>query len=275
MAPLYLPQVWGSVSAAAFVDPQQVWGDIMFDERHQDKNGPVWGRGERRRAAPSIFRGKRFAGEPRSDAADLGSSSEDTGSGVSADERPSERPGVRGLQRLFQRPRHEGVQEQDKRWGTRMSEGGLRILPLHCPLGSRTRATRQGMGCGQNAQEMSGRSSSSLPRCRDDQRRHQRRDRGDQPLNVPEGAEKSSVRWVAEPFQYQQGGRVARQWRWRRLRRDARFPQGWRELDGDHDTAMESQDRDGSDPGLYPVEPAGQGGGGGAPSRVTSPWVQH
>ena len=47
-----------------------------------------------------------------------------------------------GLQRLFQRPRHEGVQEKDKRWGTRMSEGGLRILPLHCPLGSRTPATR-------------------------------------------------------------------------------------------------------------------------------------
>ena len=52
----------------------------MFDERHQDKNRPVWGRSERRRAAPSMFRGKRFAGEPRSDAADLGSSSEDTGS---------------------------------------------------------------------------------------------------------------------------------------------------------------------------------------------------
>ena len=53
------------------------------------------GRGERRRAAPSIFRGKRFAGEPRSDAADLGSSSEDTGSGASADEGPSECLGVR------------------------------------------------------------------------------------------------------------------------------------------------------------------------------------
>ena len=57
------------------------------------------------------------------------------------------------------------------------------------------------MGRGQNAQEMSGRSSSSLPRRQDDQRRHQRRDRGDQLLNLPEGAEKSSVRWVAEPFQ--------------------------------------------------------------------------
>ena len=72
-----------------------MWGEIMFDERHQDKNRPVWGRGEQRRAAPSMFRGKRFAGEPRSDAADLGSSSEDTGSGVSADEGPSARSGVR------------------------------------------------------------------------------------------------------------------------------------------------------------------------------------
>ena len=36
VAPLCLPQVWGSPSMSAFVDPQQVWGDIMFDERQQD-----------------------------------------------------------------------------------------------------------------------------------------------------------------------------------------------------------------------------------------------
>ena len=67
---------------------------------------------------------------------------------------------------------------------------------------------------------------------------------------------------MADPFQYQQGGRVARRWRWRRLRRDAQLPQGWRELGGDHDTATESQERDRSDQGLYPVEPAGHEGGG-------------
>ena len=70
-------------------------GDIMFDERQQVKNRPVWGRGERRRAAPSMFLGKRFAGEPRSDAANLGSYSEDTGSGVSADEGADARQGIR------------------------------------------------------------------------------------------------------------------------------------------------------------------------------------
>ena len=104
VAPLCLPQVWGSVSAAAFADPQQVWGNIMFDERHQDKNRPVWGRSERRRAAPGMFRGKTFAGEPRSDAADLGSSSEDTGSGVSADDGPSARSGIRRIAEIVPAP---------------------------------------------------------------------------------------------------------------------------------------------------------------------------
>ena len=84
-----------------------------------------------------------------------------------------------GLQRLFHRQRHEGVQEQDTRWGTLMSEGGLRILPLHCLVGNWTPAMRQVMGNGQSAQEVSRRSSSSLPRRQVDPRRHQRRDRGD------------------------------------------------------------------------------------------------
>ena len=35
VAPLCLPQVWGSRSMLAFVDPQQAWGDMMFDERQQ------------------------------------------------------------------------------------------------------------------------------------------------------------------------------------------------------------------------------------------------
>ena len=80
---------------AMFVDPEGVWGDIMFDDRSQQKNKPVWGRGESRRAAPSMARGKRFAGEPRSDAANLGSSSDESDSGVSADEEVGPRPGLR------------------------------------------------------------------------------------------------------------------------------------------------------------------------------------
>ena len=77
----------------------------MFDERHQDKNRPVWGRSGRRRAGPSLmFMGKRFAGEPRSDAADLGSSSEDTGSGVSADDGPDVRSGVRRTAEIVPAP---------------------------------------------------------------------------------------------------------------------------------------------------------------------------
>ena len=167
-----------------------------------------------------------------------------------------------GLQRLFQRQRQEGVHEQDTRWGSQMSlGGGLRVLPVHCPVGDRTPAMQQILGSNHHAMEESGQSSGSRHRRQDDRRRHRSRGPGGQPLNLPEGTEESSVRWVAEPFQYQQGGRVARRWRWRRLQRDARLPQGWRELGGDRDTAMESQDRDGSDPGLYPVEPAGQGGG--------------
>ena len=42
-----------------------------------------------------MARGKRFAGEPRSDAADLGSSSDESDSGVSADEEVGPRPGLR------------------------------------------------------------------------------------------------------------------------------------------------------------------------------------
>ena len=95
VSPLCLPQVWDMAPRAMFVDPEGVWGDIMFDDRSQQKNKPVWGRGERRRAAPSMARGKRFAGEPRSDAADLGSSSDESDSGVSADEEVGPRPGLR------------------------------------------------------------------------------------------------------------------------------------------------------------------------------------
>ena len=167
-----------------------------------------------------------------------------------------------GLQRLFQRQRQEGVQEQDRRWGGQMSLGGdLRVLPVHCPVGNRMPAGQRVLGSKRHAMEESGQSSDSRRRRRDDRRRQRSRGPGGQPLNLPEGTEESSVRWVAEPFQYQQGGRVARRWRWRRLQRDARLPQGWRELHGDRDTAMESPGRDGSDPGLYPVEPAAQGGG--------------
>ena len=95
VSPLCLPQVWDMAPRAMFVDPEGVWGDIMFDDRSQQKNKPVWGRGERRRAAPSMARGKRFAGEPRSDAADLGSSSDESDSGVSADEEVGPLPGLR------------------------------------------------------------------------------------------------------------------------------------------------------------------------------------
>ena len=73
VAPLCLPQVWSAEPRSLFVEPQKVWGDIMYEGQRRDKNKPVWGRGERRRAAPSMFKGKRYAGEPRSDAADLGS----------------------------------------------------------------------------------------------------------------------------------------------------------------------------------------------------------
>ena len=94
VAPLCLPQVWSVEPRSLFVEPQKVWGDIMYEGQRHDKNKPVWGRGERRRAAPSMVKGKRYAGEPRSDAADLGSSSDDSDSGVSADEGVVQRPGV-------------------------------------------------------------------------------------------------------------------------------------------------------------------------------------
>ena len=42
-----------------------------------------------------MFNGKRFAGEPRSDGADVGSSSDDSDRGVSADEGIVQRPGIR------------------------------------------------------------------------------------------------------------------------------------------------------------------------------------
>ena len=41
-----------------------------------------------------MFKGKRYAGEPQSDVADLGSSLDDSDSGVSADEGVVQRPGV-------------------------------------------------------------------------------------------------------------------------------------------------------------------------------------
>ena len=95
VAPLCLPQVSSTEPRSLLVEPQKVWGDIMYQGQRRDKNKPVWGRGERRRAAPSMFKGKRYAGEPRSDAADLGSSSDDSDSRVSADEGVVQRPGVR------------------------------------------------------------------------------------------------------------------------------------------------------------------------------------
>ena len=84
VSPLCLPQVWEMAPRAMFVDPEGVRDDIMFDNRSQRKNKPLWGRGERQRAAPTMARGKRFAGEPRSDAADLESSLDKSDSGVSA-----------------------------------------------------------------------------------------------------------------------------------------------------------------------------------------------
>ena len=69
----------------------------------------------------------------------------------------------------------------------------------------------------------------------------------------------SKGRWVAEPFQYHQGGRVARRWRWRRIRRGARLPAGWRELHDEAARVMGSPDQGESDPRLYPVIPTGGG----------------
>ena len=60
-------------------------------------------------------------------------------------------------------------------------------------------------------------------------------------------------RWLAEPYQCRQGGRVARRCKWRKIRDGDPVPQGWRDLNGETGQAMANPDPDANDPRLYPV----------------------
>ena len=75
-----------------------------------------------------------------------------------------------------------------------------------------------------------------------------------------ESQEPGRDRWLAEPYQCHQGGRVARRWRWRKVLRGEPVPEGWRDLNGETGRAMANRDPNENDPGLYPVAPSSDSG---------------
>ena len=75
-----------------------------------------------------------------------------------------------------------------------------------------------------------------------------------------ESQEPGRDRWLAEPYQCHQGGRVARRWRWRKVLRGGPVPEGWRDLNGETGRAMANRDPNENDPGLYPVAPSSDSG---------------
>ena len=263
VAPLCLPQVWSAERRSLFVEPQKVWGDIMYEGQRRDKNKPVSGRGELRRAAPSLFKGKGYADEPRSDAADLGSPSDDSDCGVSADEGVVQRPGVRQPPGVVQTA-------AGKRGSGRGGDAGTRTVGDGAQRGADPDPRR--VNAGRQA-EQSG-AGSSKPPTRDGA---EFKFTAPPSANLSPGPGKSGIhgvlhtllkvsqgpgrdRWLAEPYQCHQGGRVARRWKWRKVLSGEPVPEGWRDLNGETGRAMANPDPNRSDPGLYPVAPSSDSG---------------
>ena len=164
------------------------------------------------------------------------------------------------MRELFCRQAREGVSDQDRRWAVEATAGVRGVIPVRrCPRGVENDMQVELDGRRGDLPRPADLSSNSQHHPRDDQRRSLQPGLGGRRMRLAEEDVESKGRWVAEPFQYHQDGRVARRWRWRRIRRGARLPTGWRELSGVDARVTESPGRGESDPGLYPVVPTGGG----------------
>ena len=259
VAPLCLPQVWSTEPRSLFVEPPKVWGDIMYEGQRRDENKPVWGRGERRRAAEACSRAR---GMPvnrglmqriwaaRRTIRTLGFRRRKVLCSVQVSD---------NLRELFKRQREREAPGEAAAQGPEVWVTVPSGVPIQTPGAQDNKRNSQVRGQANSRQEMV-RSSSSQRRPRPSRGPGKSGIHGVLRTLFGESQEPGRDRWLAEPYQCHQGGCVARRWRWRKVLRGEPVPEGWGDLNGETGRAMANQDPNENDPGLYPVAQSSDSG---------------
>ena len=260
VAQLCLPQVWSTEPRSLFVEPQKVWGDIMYEGQRRDKNKPVWGRGERKGGQHQAC--SRARGMPvnrglmqriwaaRRTIRTLGFRRTKVLCSVQVSD---------NLRELFKRQQEREVPGEAAAQGPEVWVTVPSGVPIQTPGVQDNKRNSQVRGQANSRQEMV-RSSSSQRRPRPSPGPGKSGIHGVLHTLFRESQEPGRDRWLAEPYRCHQGGCVARRWRWRKVLRGEPVPEGWRDLNGETGRAMANRDPNENDPGLYPVAPSSDSG---------------